>query len=244
MIENTISIVTLDWNREPERLDGLLQTLEQQTVSPLEVVVVSASPGEPQRKRIWGIVEKYPLARVVEAPRGNFSMSWGFNVGIKRTNPNAQYVLTTGVDMLFGPNVIETVLSKICDRCFCVSHCGFLKEGVKVEGDPHASWGALCGQIDPFPITKVSTGAMMAAPREWWFKVRGYDEVNHAFAFADSDVSMRMKMDGLSPGAIFWEEMKLLHVWHRLSPLVAKVGGARPNDKWGIIRNPNGWGEI
>ena len=236
------SVVTLTWNREPARLHGLLWSLSHQTLPPLEVVVVDANTNARLKRQIAAVAVQFPLARVVEAPRHDFSLAWGFNVGIKASDERARYVITTGTDMLFGSNVIGLLSKMLCDRCMILSHCGFLVQGVDVSGDVHARWAQLCMRINPNPPVKISAGALIAAPRAWWHKVRGYDEVHHPFAFADSDMWMRAKLDKVSVGFMVWGKAQVLHTWHPTSPLVAKVGGSRPDANWGIVRNPQGWG--
>jgi len=241
---DALSVVTLTWGREPERLRGLLWTLSHQTRPPLEVIVVDANTNARLKRRVAAVVKPFPLARIVKAPRRDFSLSWGINVGIRASDERARYVITTGMDMLFGSNVIGLVTRMLCDRCMILSHCGFLTQGVDISGDIHARWAHLCTRIDPNPPTKISAGAMIAAPRAWWHKVRGYDEIHHAFAYADSDMWMRAKLDKLSVGFMVWRKGQVLHIWHPTSPLVAKVGGSRPDANWGVVRNPRGWGVL
>ncbi len=244
---NTISIVTLTWNKKPKRLRDLLWALTHQTVMPDEIVVVDGNTDV--KKQTETIAAALPFMRyrgtsvkILLAEMEKFNLSRGFNIGIKRSA--SDYVLTTGIDMVFGPNVIETVLSKMDNYAYCVAQCAFLIEGVKVPDDVYSAWKHLRERIKPKPPVKVSTGAMICASRGWWFNHQGYDEINHAFAFADSDVSMRMGLSGLQERIVCWEEAELIHVWHESSQtMVGKIGGEWPNAKWPLIRNPDGWGK-
>lgn len=253
---DSISVVTLTWNRDPKRLRDLVWTLVNQTVKPNEIVIVDGNVNE--KKQADTLETILPFTNyhgvdinVILAHMDRFNMSKGFNIGIKRTSPDSKYVLTTGVDMLFGPNAIETVLIKLSraridGNAFCVSHCGFLVKGAKLLPDIFSQWDDLRNHTNPKLPTKISTGAMIAGPRKWWFDHRGYDEIHHAFGYADSDVTMRMKMSGLEKAAMFWEEAQVLHVWHDWAitrKQVVEVGGEKPNAAWGVVRNPDTWGE-
>lgn len=244
-----IAVVTLTRDKEPKRLRDLLWTLTHQSVLPAQVIVVDGNRKPAKTLDTYGAVEPFEdrviQFNVIAADMPEFSLSRGFNIGIKRTREDVDYVLTTGVDMLFGENVIEMVLSKLDRNSFCVSHCGFLVEDVEVKDDVFSHWDSLCKHIHPNPPVKISTGAMIAAPRKWWFDNHGYDEINYPFALADSDVTMRMKLTGLSPAAMSWAEGQILHVWHEYCQLIPKLGGAGwPNERMGLNRNPKGWGEI
>lgn len=240
------SVVTLTWKRDPEDLHGLLRTLHAQTLRPAEVVVVDMTPAAhaAMRQRVTDLCEEFPLARRVDAPRDKFSLSWGMNVGIRATDGGSRWVMTTGCEMLFAPNVLECLMGRIEPGCMGLSKCGFLKEGVDARGDVHARWGELLGQIHPNPPTKVSSGTLILAERAWWHKVRGYDEKNHPFNYADADVVMRGKLDGLCRVVCPWTEAQVLHPWHEKPREYWTVGSALPHEKRGIVRNPGGWGEL
>jgi GT2 family glycosyltransferase len=171
-------------------------------------------------------------------------MSKGINIGIKQTAEEMDTVLTTGVDMLFGPNMIETVVARAHTNAIVMSHCGFLIEGTHVPEDVYSIWDRLCGWTEPNPPVKISSGAMMAAPRKWWHYIRGYDEKRYPFAYADSDIWIRAEQCELDFEFIYWDDAQILHNWHETSELVSSLGGTHPRGlDLGIIRNLNKWGE-
>jgi hypothetical protein len=108
--------------------------------------------------------------------------------------------------------------------------------------EPWLCWDELFNKA--LPPKGISGGTLILARRTWWFEVHGYDEEHHPFNYADSDVSMRANMSGLTIDTLPWGETQVLHPWHPLSPQYYGVSSAFANPKWGIIRNPKTWGEI
>jgi GT2 family glycosyltransferase len=245
----SISVVTLTWNKEPERLRNLLWTLVHQTRPPNEIVIVDGNDDALKQQdtvdaaipftKFQGIEVKIILAHM-----DSFNLSKGINIGIKQTAEEMDTVITTGVDMLFGPNMIEEIAFRTQLVSIVMSQCGFLIEGTHVPEDVYSTWDKLCGWIEPNPPEKIVSGAFMAAPRKWWHYIRGYDEKRYPFAYADSDIWIRAEQSKLDFEFIYWDKAQILHHWHEKSELVSKLGGIHPKGlDLGVIRNLNGWGE-
>ena len=235
-----ISIVIPAWNSEAKVLERMLYTLANQSRLPFEIVVVDGAPGY-----LCALCSDYPLLRIIEAPVEEFSLSKLFNYGIKRVHEDVEYVMTTGVDRLFSQSYLEEATKYITPRSMLWNACGFLKGPVNLSGDIFARWDAICDHIIPGSQGKISPGTLLIVHRDWWFRVRGYDE-DFAFAFLDSDITARGRMSGLGRPGVPWRKAQVLHQWHPPSPLVARLGGtlAEIRKKTSVVRNLDGWGEL
>lgn len=230
----TISVVIPTWKRGIEMLARTVNSLVSQTSPPDEILIVDMN------KRRDDEIGKLPITTYVHAPSATFSLSRGFNIGIKRTRENG-YILCTGAEMMFSPNYFEELKSIIDSRIMVIGTCGFLPEDV----DYNADWDELVERIIEGSASKVSPGTFQCASRDWWLRVRGYDE-SLKFAYVDSDIVQRGFMDGLERKAILWSVAQVLHQWHEPSELVSKLGGRLDYvmKNKSVMRNPNGWGEI
>lgn len=244
---DTLSVTMVLWNREPSILHNALFTLAGQTVKPSEIVVVAMSPDPAQREMIHAICDNYELARMIDAPRETFSLSWGMNVAIRRTREDSRYVMATCPEMLFSPNMLEVILNHAGPNIFVFSACCFLPQTVPVESPQWAleNWDWLLEQIEPKPPRPCSTGTLLVQARERWFHMRGYDEVRRPFAYCDGDLSYRGRLMGGKEYSVQWIEAQAIHPWHEPSPLVYELGGIWPlDDELDPVRNPDGWGEL
>jgi GT2 family glycosyltransferase len=242
-----IAIVVTTWQRRAKLLRNSLETLSRQTAPPLEIVILDQNPkGDKHVIDNHALADEYELARHVHAPRAEFNLSWGFNVGIQNTSEEADFVMTTGMEMIFGPNVMEEVQKRASPTTAIFSPCGFLPKQVDASNldDVLARWDWYKSQVVPNPPRPCSTGTLICVTREWWFKARGYDETR-PFNYTDADVNRRTRMGGLVQKNLQWPECQILHPWHEPSPYVHSLGGIWPlPTETGWIRNPGGWGQL
>lgn len=244
-----LSVVMMTWNRPGEILNYALGTLAMQFTKPYEVLVVDAGP-TPENDidhyvkphRVHGGLDVWTIERTMP----EFNLSQGINIGIKATDPGVDYVMTTCPEMLFSRNFVDRVLGLMETDTFLSTPCGFLPEGIEIDYrdfyEDRLLFDELAGLVDK--PKKPSIGAVLVAPRSWWFRSRGYDEENYPFAYADSDVVRRARMSGLRWRILPWHYAQVLHVWHEPSELASELGGTIPDESetdW--VRNPDGWGE-
>lgn len=233
-LSKSLSVVTLTWKREPIRLRRLVASLLRQTRIPNEIIIVDGSPGDPY----LGIIAK--RTRILAAPIEQFSLSKLFNYGIKRAS--GDYIMTCGAEMLFSPTFLEHMMPMIDETHMGVGGCGFLTEDTDYDVP---DWLSLWAQVIPGTAAKMSPGAFQIISRDWWHKVRGYDETL-PFAFVDSDILQRSRADGMIRVQLRPTQVQVMHQWHPTSELVAKLGGDYKYVKQNtsIVRNLDGWGEL
>lgn len=241
--QETLAIVTLVYNRDPKLLRNFLLTLEHQTVSVPAIVVDS---GTDHKAATEELCAAHDFVELIQVPRSPFSMSWGFNVGIKAATTD--YIMTIGSCMMLSSNYTETVLLRMCKNGAVTGGVGFLRESADLS-DVIADWEKLCGTLNP--KLRYGAGSIAAAigscfviHRDGWFKVRGYNEAL-PFAYADSCLVRRTKLSGITRAAITFEKAQLLHQWHPVSPLVSQLGGSiKQMQETPAVCNPGGWGEL
>jgi hypothetical protein len=251
MQQSNISFVAMTWERPPHLLERSLWTLSHQIAAPLEIVVTEASPTEARHAETCDLCSRYPLARLVEARWSRFNISRGINCGIVRTDPRAGYVATFASELLFSENFVEELSKKVGPGRYVRSSCAILPEGVSADNGPvpiREDWRRYCGICEQIPgNTHIAYGAVLCAERDWWFKVRGYDEALRPYSYPDIDVRDRARRSGLEEWGVGWEEAQVIHPWPPRSGLFYEISGyavdARGADKE-IVRNLGGWGEV
>lgn len=240
----TFSFVVMTWNRDASWLRNSVYTLSHQTVQPLEIIVVEASPDNARHEETEKMCAAFPLVTVIHARWKHFNIARGFNVGIKASASGATHVACTCMEIYFAANLVEE-LEKVADyRRFNNVTCGSLLKSVgwpKAE-DVLAKWDYYCTKTNPYPA-HLSPGALMCAPRRWWHLVHGYDEKNTPYAYPDVDIRDRAIRDALKGYNVRGVDAMVLHPWHGPDEKFHSVSGRIVRDG-SIIRNEGAWGEI
>ena len=239
MVQEELSIVVPIWNQSTIALKRMLYTLVSQTKPPLEIVIVDGGPdGRHNVSELCG-----GIVRIIKAYMPEFNLSRLFNIGIKRAR--GEYIMTTGNDRLFSQSFLEIAGRYISHQGMLGSTWGMLRENTDLSGDIFSRWGEICSCVIPGSVGKLNPGSLQITGKDWFHKVRGFDEAM-PFAYTDSDIQTRATLDGLHKPGIPYTDAQILHQWHPESPLVASLGTtlAEFRQKTGIIRNPDGWGEL
>lgn len=240
-----LSIVLFAWKLSPTLLQPSLWTLSHQTTAPLEIVFVNTSPDSDVSAAYQNECAKYPLVRCITATQEKLNLSKSLNIGIRNTSPLADYVMTTSVEMLFSSNLLETLEVIMTPDVIGETPRGDLPIGYE--------WGNVETLYDRWPeftahcltpIHKRSPGAVICIRRDWWFEVRGYDEVNTPYNYNDSDLLSRAEASGLRSIPIPWEVCQVLHLGHPRSPEYNSITSRIPHGEVvDLIRNDEHWGE-
>lgn len=237
------------WFRD---LDNALWTLDHQSVSPFEVIVVDSSPHDDSREKVRDIVLAHE-ARYIEAPMKDFHATRILNIGIKRAG--GEYIACTGFEMMWSENYLEVVTEKLDKSVAFGSMCGFLAPTAHI---PHADkifdhWDTWVASMTrkKQPEHKdeswyrSSTGALELMHRDHWYHMRGYNEAL-TFAYVDSDLVRRIKMHGkISRVVVKFQDAQLIHPYHQMSVLVKRTRhqiGIMQNTQ--VVVNQERWGEL
>lgn len=192
-----------------ELLDNMLISLKHQEVKPLETIVVNTGH--------WPGLHYHKMRLTVQHCPMSFNMPLAFNIGIKQAK--GKYVMVTGTDYLFSPNLIATIVRELqTGNIFILAKSGRLPKGADIS----QPWPELCKLASR--RGRKSVGAIQAAERDWFCKVRGYDErFAGGLGGVDDDIKQRAKRDGLRLHWIEFEEAQVLHQWHPKSKLKGKT---------------------
>lgn len=247
MSESTFSFVVMTWNRGGQRVTNCLHSLlNYQTDSPIEVVLVDTSNDASVATGVRERVAGFDCCKLIQIPRQHFYKGWALNVGIKATDPGADFVATTDIDFMFGKRLVYFLKQRMKSSVLMCAEPRRLPENADLS-DPfsddnfqklaetatrwHSSasgWGA-------------GPGTIQCTARDWWFKVHGYDErYAKGLGEMDNDMVRRAKKDGLKIRRLKFSEVQPLHQWHAKSPL--KRTFHKPLKKMKVVANPNGWG--
>jgi len=234
-----------------------LLSLEKQTNKDFEVVIADGgSKNYDELKKFFESRECEPLIRIVQEPLGEeFERAKMNNVGIR--NARTPYIMTTDVDIFFGPTFVDEILKRVAPNVFIESRTMYWK--------PKIANQIYKGRLDPFEnlascrrgrIKKRTTaGGCQCAHIDQWHKVGGFDEAFVGWGSEDFDLFTRM---GRSGAKVIWlgETMESINLFHQPHSkpnlkndlacqeknkkiLTKAMRGTRP-----YKANPNGWGGI
>ena len=239
-----LSVVFNIWKRPLHLLGNTLFCLTRQSLPPMEIIVVDLNDDE-QSRNVRQVCKWYGV-RHIRCPMTTFHLSYAQNIGIRHSNKDADYVLCTGLEMMFSKNYFENLATLMAPDRLGLGVCGLLEEHVQVPDDPFADWDLLVAQVEHTSKNQMSPGTLQCASRNWWFKIRGYDEALN-FAFTDSDLIRRSWLDGLNPLCFGWDKVQVIHQWHPRSELFyqdkSRLLDVIQRDST-VVRNPDSWGEI
>lgn len=240
-----LTIATAIYQLPIEDQSRQLWQLTHQTVRPLEIIVISASPDSQYRAMVRETLEKFDLVRVIDAPQyGTFGSSYCANVAIKHSNPAAQFLCFLGAGLLFNETSIEALGERMDKHSICEAQMALLPADYEI-GEIETlwqRWDDLVEHLDPYSRTlSFAPGSLTCASRDWYFKVHGFDEINYPMAYNDSDMHRRARLSGLNLRIVPWGKMQMVHIIHpRRYALPAYPDGHETN----IIANGEHWGEI
>lgn len=242
----TYSIVFNIWRRSTDLLARSLYCWQNQTYPPFEIIVVDLNDDGVEVKKVGKVLYHFPLARHVTRPLSRYNFSRGQNIGIKATSPDADYVLCTGLELMFSANYLAELETIMSPTRLALGITGLLPEKVDIPAEPFSEWDRLVNSTEHTSKNQMSPGTLQCASRDWWFKIRGYDE-SIPYTFSDSDIIRRAWLDEprLQPLCFGWDRAQVIHQWH-LRPsfdnLPTRTLESIQRDMT-VVRNPNGWGQ-
>jgi glycosyltransferase involved in cell wall biosynthesis len=243
-----ISAVIPVRDRSGPRLDNCLRSLRWQALEPgaLEIVVTDFGSNPEQAAALVSLCERHDAQLVRVDTDETWNRARALNFGIQRSS--GAFVFCTDADMIFAPNFIATLLdaqARADEQAFVVCHCRDLPERVAERTWSLADLPELL-EIATFRKA-TGTGACQVARREFFERVRGYDEGFSFWGQEDNDMRFRAGRYGLRE---VWvqEQTAMLHQWHPSErgkkPLRKSLNDVRFHlTKHVLIKNWRGWGE-
>jgi glycosyltransferase involved in cell wall biosynthesis len=232
----------------------------QETGRPEQVIIVSHGSRADVDRGLEALCEKNPWVRLIRfgTPEEPWNKPKALNIGIRATDERLPFLMVLDADIILAPDFFHAVLAEFERHPLSLAMCRIsdLPSTSTVPRDTNEL-------LRMFPELRRQTrlrgrhgtGAMQAAPRSFFFQVRGYDEDFLWWGAMDTDIVHRAQACGLR---IAWLENRtsMLHQWHprKNSILKDRRLAATADRQWRInhdmlrkrsnriLRNPLGWG--
>ena len=240
MIVAPISVITMIYNRDGDRLRRMIRSLRCQTIQPYDIIIIDASYGEDAASNIRNSIGEswsgLPQLRYSPRPQYTFNKSFALNIGIKKSKQ--KYVLITDADFMFGARLIERVMQELeRGNTLVLAEAGYLPD-ISLDS---MNWAKLCAKVSK-PARKMSPGAIQAVSRKWMNRVRGYDEKFHGgLGGMDDDMKVRAQKNGLRLVWLAFDEVQCIHQWHRVSDMKGKCSHLFSTNP-PVVKNLDRWG--
>jgi glycosyltransferase involved in cell wall biosynthesis len=248
MLRPEISAVIPVRNRTGARLDNCLRSLRWQELEPgtLEIIITDFGSDPEHATSLRELAERHGAELVRVETQEIWNRARALNYGIQRAR--GRYVFCTDADMIFAPNFVATLLDaqqREHGRAFVVCHCRDLPEQIAEQPWAREQFPELLAAA---PFRKATgTGACQVAAREFFERVRGYDEGFSFWGQEDNDMRFRAGRAGLRE---VWvqDQTAMLHQWHPsdrgTKPLRKSLNDIRFHlTKRVLVKNWRGWGE-
>jgi hypothetical protein len=199
-----------------------------------EAIADTLTPQARARIKTFRITGEQMLAAIGETPLP-FSDELSRNVGIRRSNPANQWLLSTNCDILIHPlgaGAIQEILSRLKPRFYLCPRVGIpipqwqcldrgnldqigqfcdavIKQGFRLPPEKEQPW-----------LRFASVGDFQLAPREQWFQIRGCEE--------------GMKLWGHNPAiAVSHEKIMVHNDWQKWVEQVTQPA-SQNSESWGL----------
>lgn len=236
-------------NRYGARMRNCMRGIQLQTQKGIEVVIADYGSSKKGLERTLKTLEPFDCTVYHYKTGDVWSLSRARNIGIRRAN--AKYVASLDVDCIMEPDVVKTSVIRYEENpnYFVVSRVCHCPKDLDVKSLVlPQDYQLLRGRCE---CVRPGVGAYMSAPREWWFKVRGFDERMKRWGAEDDDIKKRARKDGRHLHVLSRKKdqgRRIYHQWHPKS-------GARLNSRRQqrinlrifkkdntLIRNKENWG--
>ncbi len=252
------------------RLRNCVESIVNQTLQPLEIIVADYGSTEEGHDAIMKILEDYDCTVYYYPTDEIWSLAVARNMGIRRSNHRCENVAVIDADLILEPRVME-VLSRAHasrSRSYISSFIRMLRpkidaryvefmENCVASGRSRADCileykklysGRPDEEPDDFRLPQDSAklrgiaradrsgisagwGGLVSAPRDWFFKVRGFDERMKFWGGEDGDLWKRAGLDGMNCYRINDLEETDTEVYHQFHDDCISAGYEEP---WGL----------
>lgn len=214
-----------DWHLEHlERCLLSLRTMQGPS-NALDIILVDTGSERKTQDKVCKLGGVYRVFTCfIERPE--WSRAWALNKASKYAGPHVSHLAFTDADMIFPPEWLPTVLSKLSPNAFWLTRTRDLSEGMtkgttRVDRGlmPLNHWKLLPDtERGPFlraitiPHPPIGQGGGMVVPKAWFRGVRGFDESYRVWGCEDNDLVARAQWDGLT---VDWlPETFVAHQYH------------------------------
>lgn len=205
-----ITILFAYRNRDIDRIDLALQSLQKQTNSDFKVIFIDyGSKNEysiPLKKLLnnFDFVDYYYIGH----PGLLWNKSKAFNYGIKKAK--SEYILTADIDLIFNPETIESLIATTEPSSYTLFKYGYLPKKL----GPNQIRGKSFSDLIPSHFGEVNGVGLY--PKKALETIKGFDEFYHFYGLEDEDLFLRLDIAGFQRQR---DEKDLFrHQWHPRYP--------------------------
>lgn len=241
-----LSLIFSYRNRNVERVSRCLQSLANQQDGSFKVIFVDYGTEEPLRSEIETLVSKFDFIEYIHSntQKQFWNRSIALNIGIKKVD--TPFYATTDIDLIFEPDFIQTMRSKMAEDKFLHGHALMLEKDFSDYDNLDKLNKASLKQS----TEGMQYGLFQLVPTKVMMELEGFDEFYRIWGLEDVDLNKRLKAKGLSE---HWLDPKESHTWHQWHPHINDPLFSRTWYKFmedyffrhdTLQRNYNGWGKI
>lgn len=212
MVEISVVICFRDWGLD--RLALALRSLQESVVrSTIEVIV--SDFGSVEVEELRSVIEANGAVHVRTETSGPWSRSRALNAGVAAAK--GRYVVTTDADMLFTPEALGMIRSRLeqDSRSVQLLQCRDLPPRHSASTIEEFEWDAYEKSSKFRP--RWGMGGMIAFPVEAYELIRGYDERMVIYGGEDIDFANRLRRAGYRLNWIEDSRCRIYHIWHESS---------------------------
>jgi GT2 family glycosyltransferase len=205
----TVCIGFRNWN--PFHLNRCLESLRRQTNQHrIEIVIADIGSDDEMYQAVCRLGHMHN-ALVVRSIQDQWSRSYALNFASKYSHADVKTLLFTDADMLFPHDWFEYAQAyQMNDETMLLTHSRDLPPELTVL---HYESKFLESISSAHP--DLGEGAGMIVSKEWFRRVRGFDETYKIWGCEDNDIVHRARLDGLR---VEWiANTFVVHQWHSRS---------------------------
>ncbi len=198
--------------RGRDRIHRQIESINRNKHIPNTIYIMDGS--KELDEELNSLQETNEIIKYMNIPQNVPNKSILINIGIRTSD--AEYIAISDLDALYSPGFMDNVNNKITKypNDFFVSLSCYLPEDVDYSTMRLPSWWE--GWFDKSERgNDTACGGFQIAKREWWVKVRGYDERYYKLGAMDGDIVNRAQADGVE---VKWlnltKKLALYHQWH------------------------------
>lgn len=205
----TISIIVGFRNREFERVVQFISSLAKQNQENIELIFVDYGSEISLAERIEQYIEKWEFCTYLyHDSRGKpWSRSHALNIGALASS--GDYLYFTDIDLLFHPDYLQHITSRITLNSQVYTRVYYLPEGFN-------AFETLYNEpvYKRCEISHTSGKGILLVNKKTFLEIRGYDEFYCDWGIEDNDIFIRLKNNGLSEDWADHEKYPVYHLWH------------------------------
>jgi glycosyltransferase involved in cell wall biosynthesis len=235
-----LAFVVMTWNRGGWRVTNLLSSLVAQDEQPAGIVLVDTSNDSSIAADVAARAADFDC-RLIQIPRDHLYKSWALNVGIKEAAEIAEYIACTDIDFMFGPRAVTAILAAVGEDRFVMAEARRLPQEKPLASALEAYSNGTAFEL--WGTDSLTPGTIQCAHRDWWYRVRGYDErFARGLTGMDGNMMDRAILDGLWLRRLPFGDVQAVHQWHPKSEYKSSLNHLRRQGV-SIVANYQGWGQ-